>query len=123
MIDQETLPVSDDAQNQGPSEQELLDAVMQNSPIMEELDVPLPEEEEIAEDPEESEVEDPEESEEAVSEEEEEVEESEGEDTRMRMPPRPLPKKLMSLLLTISTWMPKSLSRLTERKWRYPLET
>ena len=81
MIDQETLPVSDDAQNQGPSEQELLDAVMANSPIMEEVGVPLPEEEEIAEDPEESEVEDPEESEEAVSEEEEEVEESEEEDT------------------------------------------
>ena len=81
MIDQETLPTSDDAQNQGPSEQELLDAVMANSPIMDEVGVPLPEEEEIAEDPEESEVEDPEESEEAVSEEEEEVEESEEEDT------------------------------------------
>ena len=80
MIDQETLPGMDDAQNQGPSEQELLDAVMSNSPIMDEIGVPLPEEEEIVEDPEESEVEDPEESEEAVSEEEEEVEDYEEED-------------------------------------------
>ena len=79
MIDNESLPVSDDVQDQGPSEQELLDAVMQNSPIMDEVSVPLPEEEEIVPDPEESvEDEDPD-TEEAVSEEEEEVEEEEEE--------------------------------------------
>ena len=39
MIDNESLPVSDDVQDQGPSEQELLDAVMQNSPIMDEVSV------------------------------------------------------------------------------------
>ena len=78
MSENETLPVTDDAQTDGPTEQELLDAVMANSPIMDEMDVPLPEEEEIVQDPEESDEvdEDPEESEEAVSEdEEEEVEE------------------------------------------------
>ena len=75
MIDNESLPVSDDVQSQGPSEQELLDAVMQNSPIMDELEVPLPAEEKTVEDPEESvDVEDPD-TEEAVS--EEETEESE----------------------------------------------
>lgn len=87
MSENETLPVMDDAQTDGPSEQELLDAVMANSPIMEELDVPLPEEEEIVQDPDESDEvdEDPEESEEAVSEDdeeeiEEEVEEEDADD-------------------------------------------
>ena len=78
MSENETLPVMDDAQTDGPTEQELLDAVMANSPIMDEVAPPLPEEEEIVQDPEESEEveEDPEESEEAVSEdEEEEIEE------------------------------------------------
>ena len=78
MSENETLPVTDDAQTDGPTEQELLDAVMANSPIMDEVAPPLPEEEEIVQDPEESDEveEDPEESEEAVSEdEEEEVEE------------------------------------------------
>ena len=80
MIDNDTLPSMDDGQDQGPSEQELLDAVMANSPIMDEVAPPLPEEEEMVQDPEESDVEDPEdESEEAVSEEEEEVEEDEEE--------------------------------------------
>ena len=85
MIDNESLPEQGDVQSQGPSEQELLDAVMSNSPIMDEVDIPLPEEEEIVEDPAESEeeVEDPE-SEEVVSEDGEEVEseeeEVEGED-------------------------------------------
>ena len=74
---------SDDTSSSGPTEQELLDAVMKNSPIMEEA-VPLPEEETEPVDPEEtSEEVDPVE-EEAVSEEaeEEKVEEevTEGED-------------------------------------------
>ena len=84
MSEQESLPAMDDVQSDGPTEQELLDAVMRNSPIMEEAAVPLPEEEEQVLDPEESEeVEEPAD-EEAVSEEEEEVEEevedAEGED-------------------------------------------
>ena len=84
MIGNESLPAqTDDVQDQGPSEQELLDAVMRNSPIMDEAAVPLPNEEIEVMDPEESEAEDPD-SEEAVSEEEEEVEtdeeEVEGED-------------------------------------------
>ena len=62
------------AVDNGPTEQELLDAVMKNSPIMDEVAPPLPDEEEIVEDPDESVDEDPE-TEEAVSEEEEEVEE------------------------------------------------
>ncbi len=81
---QDTLP-TDDISNAGPTEQELLDAVMANSPIMEDA-IPLPEEEEIVEDPVESdeEVEDPE-SDEVVSEDDEEgvaevEEEVEGED-------------------------------------------
>ena len=80
MIDNESLPPQDDVQSQGPSEQDLLDAVMANSPIMEEAGVPLPVEEEIEEDPVESdeEVEDPE-SEEVVSEDDEEVEAEEEE--------------------------------------------
>lgn len=82
MIDNESLPPMDDIQDQGQTEQELLDAVMKNSPIMDEVDIPLPEEEVSEVDPVESdeEVEDPE-SEEVVSEEtEEEVEESEEEE-------------------------------------------
>ena len=80
MIDNESLPVSDDVQSQGPTEQELLDAVMRNSPIMEEIDVPLPAEEEKVQDPEESVEEEDPETEEAVSEsEEEESEETEEE--------------------------------------------
>ena len=48
----DTLPVQDDISNTGPSEQELLDAVMANSPIMEEIDAPpLPEEEDQVQDP------------------------------------------------------------------------
>ena len=81
MIDNESLP-TDDVQNQGQSEAELLDAVMKNSPIMEEVGVPLPEEEVAEDDPVEpdEEVEDPA-SEEVVSEDDgEEVEESEEED-------------------------------------------
>ena len=75
----ESLPGMDDVQNSGPTEQELLDAVLGSSPLMAEaaIDVPLPAEEEEYEDPVESdeEVEDPE-SEEVVSEDvEEEVEE------------------------------------------------
>jgi len=74
---------SDDTSSSGPTEQELLDAVMKNSPIMDEA-VPLPAEETEQVDPEESSEEvDPVE-EEAVSEEteEEKVEEevTEGED-------------------------------------------
>ena len=84
MIDNESLPATDDVQDQGPSEQELLDAVMANSPFAEEAGlVPLPDEGEIDEDPVESDEEDPE-SEEVVSEDDEEVdseeEEVEGED-------------------------------------------
>ena len=81
---EDTLPQADDISNTGPTEQELLDAVLNNSPIMDEV-APLPEEEEIVEDPAETEeeVEDPE-SEEVVSEDDEEVEteeeEVEGED-------------------------------------------
>ena len=81
MIDNDILPGTDDGQDQGPSEQDLLDAVMANSPIMDEVAPPLPDEEEIVQDPEESEeVEDPEESEEAVSEDEEEEYEEEEEE-------------------------------------------
>ena len=78
MIDNDSLPVNaDDTQDQGPTEQELLDAVMKNSPIMDEV-AATPEEEIPALDPAESE-EDPE-SEEVVSEEaEESVEEVEEE--------------------------------------------
>ena len=76
---EDTLPPMDDMSNTGPTEQELLDAVMAQSPIMDEIEAPpLPDEEEIVEDSEESVDEDPE-TEEAVSEEEEEVEETEEE--------------------------------------------
>ena len=37
----ESLPVSDDVRTDGPSEAELLDAVMRNSPIMDEVAPPL----------------------------------------------------------------------------------
>ena len=69
----------DDTSASGPSEQDLLDAVMANSPIMEDLAPPLPEEEEIVQDPTDSEeeVEDPD-SEEVEA--EEEVEEGEAEE-------------------------------------------
>lgn len=75
---------TDDINTDGPSEQELLDAVLANSPIMEEVGaVPLPEEEVEVPDPvsEDEEVEADPESEEVVSEEdEEEVEEEVDED-------------------------------------------
>ena len=77
MIDNETLPASDDVQNQDQTEQSLLDAVMANSPIMDELSPPLPEEEISDVDPEESTEEDPDEVEEAVSEDDEEEYEEE----------------------------------------------
>ena len=85
MIDNESLPVTDDVQNQGPSEQDLLDAVMSNSEFLQN-EIPLPKEEENVGDPAESEeVADLEESEEVVSEDSEEeseetVEEVEDED-------------------------------------------
>jgi len=83
-VNEVSTPQVDDTSSSGPTEQELLDAVMKNSPIMEEVGVPLPEEETEQVDPEEtSEEVDPVE-EEAVSEEteEEKVEEevTEGED-------------------------------------------
>ena len=83
MMSQESLPAQDDVQSSGPSEQELLDAVMKSSPIMD--SVPLPEEQVSEEDPVEPVPEDDQETAEAVSEEvEEEVEvpeeETEGED-------------------------------------------
>ena len=80
MIDNETLPGMDDVQNQDQTEQDLLDAVMANSPIMDEVAVPLPEEEISDVDPEESADEDPEEVEEAVSEDDEEEYEEEVEE-------------------------------------------
>ena len=72
---EESLPVTDDVQatDQGQTEQELLDAVMRNSPIMEEIAPPLPEEEELEADPAESIEEDPE-VEEVAEDVEEEVE-------------------------------------------------
>ena len=80
MMDNESLPNMDDVQSSEPTEQSLLDAVMANSPIMEEVGVPLPTEEEVPEVPEESDEED-QESEELVSEDEEvEVEEEAGEE-------------------------------------------
>ena len=70
-----STPEADDVSNTDPSEQELLDAVMKNSPIMDEVNVPLPEEEETVQDPVETEEPEDPESEEAVSEDEEEVSE------------------------------------------------
>ncbi len=84
MAREETLPLRGDDLDSGPSEQELLDAVMRNSPIMEEAGFeapPLPDEEEIVEDPVDSDEEDPEESDDIETEddveEEEEVDEGE----------------------------------------------
>ena len=80
MAQEESLPVSDDVQAaNGQTEQELLDAVLRNSPIMDEVAPPLPTEEISEVDPVESDIEDPEESEEIVSEEEEVTEEAEEE--------------------------------------------
>ena len=61
-MDNESLPGSDDIQpvDAGQTEQDLLDAVMRNSPIMEEVAPPLPTEEVLEADPAESELEDPE---------------------------------------------------------------
>ena len=58
---EESLPVSDDVQatDQGQTEQDLLDAVMRNSPIMNEIAPPLPHEEALEADPAESVEEDP----------------------------------------------------------------
>ena len=66
----------DDASTSGPTEQELLDAVMKNSPVMEEaVNVPLPEEESEQVDPAETSCTKTQKLEEVVSEEtEEEVE-------------------------------------------------
>ena len=78
----ESLPATDDVQSSSPSEQELLDAVLANSAMLPNEEVPLPTEEEELEGSVESdeEVEDPE-SEEVVSEEvEEEVEEEAGDE-------------------------------------------
>ena len=60
MIDNESLPEKDDVQDQGPSEQELLDAVMASSQFTQMEDVPLPVEEMSEEDPVEVVDEDPE---------------------------------------------------------------
>lgn len=72
----ESLPPVDDIPadvNNGPTEQELLDAVLAQSEFID-LDEPLPDEEIPEVDPSESELEDPEESEEVVNGEEDEVE-------------------------------------------------
>ena len=72
---EESLPVSDDvrAADQGQTEQDLLDAVMRNSPIIDEIAPPLPKEEALEADPAESVEEDPD-TEEVVEDEEEGVE-------------------------------------------------
>ena len=59
---EESLPVTDDVQatDQGQTEQDLLDAVMRNSPIMDEIAPPLPKEEALEADPAETDEEDPE---------------------------------------------------------------
>ena len=79
-MDNESLPVQDDIQpvDSGQTEQDLLDAVMRNSPIMGEVAPPLPTEEELEADPAESELEDPESEE--VEEDYEEVEDTEEEE-------------------------------------------
>ena len=86
-IENESLPVSDDVQVDGQTEQELLDAVLANTEFLSDEDrgVPLPEEETEEVDPAETPDEDPESEEEVVSEDEEEeveeeAEEAEGED-------------------------------------------
>lgn len=71
----------DDQSNAGPTEQELLDAVMANSPFTEDLDVPLPEEDGPAQDSMESEDDDDHSEEVEQPEEEEEVETEEEEST------------------------------------------
>ncbi len=81
----DTSTQMDDMSNSGPSEQELLDAVMRNSPLMEEEGIPLPEGETSEEDPVESGQEEDPIPEEVVSEDKEEevedsLEEDEGED-------------------------------------------
>jgi hypothetical protein len=80
---EDTLPVQDDMPTTGPSEQELLDAVLRNTDFLSEDEVPLPDSEDPVEVPEDS-IEDPvdEEIEDAVSDEEDEedAEETEGED-------------------------------------------
>ena len=83
-MDNESLPVSDDVQpvDAGQTEQDLLDAVMRQSPIMDEIAPPLPNEETLEADPAESEEQDPESEEvegdyEEVEETEEEYEEGE----------------------------------------------
>ena len=72
---EESLPVTDDVQatDQGQTEQDLLDAVMRQSPIMNEIAPPLPKEEALEADPAESVEEDPD-TEEVVEDEEEGVE-------------------------------------------------
>ena len=77
--DQDSTQSMDDipAVDNGQSEQDLLDAVLRNSPIMDEIEVPLPGKEETYDDPDESVEEDPDVTDEAVSEEEDEVEEAE----------------------------------------------
>ena len=79
-MDNESLPVSDDVQpvDSGQTEQDLLDAVMKNSPIMDEIAPPLPNEETLEADPAESVEEDPETEE--VEGDYEEVEETEEEE-------------------------------------------
>ena len=79
-MDTESLPVSDDVQpvDSGQTEQDLLDAVMKNSPIMDEIAPPLPNEETLEADPAESVEEDPETEE--VEGDYEEVEETEEEE-------------------------------------------
>ena len=86
-IENESLPVTDDVQVDGPTEQELLDAVLANTEFLSDEDrgVPLPDEELDEVDPAESEIEDPEVDEDVVSEDDEEEipeipEEAEGED-------------------------------------------
>ena len=76
-IDNESLPETDDVRNDGPTEQELLDAVMANSQMIGDDDIPLPEEEDLEVDPAESEeeLEDEETAEEEVVSEDDEDEE------------------------------------------------
>ena len=79
---EQTVPDMDhSATEQGPTEQELLDAVMRSSPIMDEIGESLPVEEEIVQDPAEAtDEEDPESEEEVVSDDEVEEEEEEAEE-------------------------------------------
>ena len=94
----------DDAGATGPSEQEMLDAVMANSPLLAgDEEVPLPEEHDPVEDSVESdeEVEDPESDEAEIEEEVEEVDgEEEGDEGEMPVM-NPLPKNLKSILWMI----------------------